>query len=395
MYFCSMKIKTRNTMKNIAEILKNAPKGLKLYSPVFGEAEFVEVSKKRGVWNIKVKDINGCIHYFDECGRYSNIGDCVLFPSKEHQTWDNWRGVIIPKCVGSVIVSEYKSVPFRWIVTKTGWVSLSTEDRRLTTFHEFCTLNLESGNDLRFATGEETEQCFNELERQGYKFVDGEVVEVVEKSVNYSGKWLVLGKSMSGVQSRDGYFLDLDEGDVFFCEGMSMFGLCNVVHERTGREFHIRPSLLREWTFKDAKNGDFIYDVYLDVIFIFSAKIGDEVRCSASVRKSQPENTIEINFINPGALDDYREIIDKAKFRPATAKEKQLLIRLIIERGYFLGPWTHKLYKRELPENTFNIHDFKCGDFVYGMSVRLVNNILAEKLTKITYHGRDKKHTGI
>lgn len=33
-------------MKNIAEILKDAPKGLKLYSPVFGEVEFLEIPGK-------------------------------------------------------------------------------------------------------------------------------------------------------------------------------------------------------------------------------------------------------------------------------------------------------------------------------------------------------------
>ena len=320
-------------MKNIAEILKNAPKGLKLYSLVFGEVEFIEVTDKNCCFGVSIKtqDNNGSIRYFDECGRYSNIGDCVLFPSKEHQTWDNWRGVIIPRCVGSVIVSEYKSVPFRWIITKTGWVSLSTEDRRLTAFYEFCTLNLDSGNDLRFATGEETEQCFNELERQGYKFVDG---EVVEKSVNYSGKWVVLTKSMSGVQSRDGAFLDLDEGDVFFCEGMSMFGLCNVVHERSGMEFKIRPSLLREWTIKDAKNGDFIYDEYLDSILILECIVSDYIFCHASVIKSLPNSFDQINNFPNLDVHLYSDIIDKAKFRPATAKEKQLLVRLIRERGY-------------------------------------------------------------
>jgi len=88
MYFCS--VKNKNIMVNITEILENAPKGLKLYSTVFGEVEFIEVTDKKSLFGVTVrtKDNNGSMRYFDEYGRYCKIGECVLFPSKEHQTWD-------------------------------------------------------------------------------------------------------------------------------------------------------------------------------------------------------------------------------------------------------------------------------------------------------------------
>lgn len=81
-------------MINIAKILKDAPKGMKLYSPLFGEVEFIE-----GESMITVKDINGVIHMFFTDGKFSNLTDaeCLLFPSKEVRTWEGWQAPVKPK----------------------------------------------------------------------------------------------------------------------------------------------------------------------------------------------------------------------------------------------------------------------------------------------------------
>ena len=72
---------------NIAEILKDAPEGTKLYSPLFGEVELKSVSD--GI--IKVK-LEASISTFYKDGRhyqsYPN-GECLLFPSKDKRNWDN------------------------------------------------------------------------------------------------------------------------------------------------------------------------------------------------------------------------------------------------------------------------------------------------------------------
>lgn len=74
---------------NIAEILKKCPKGMKLYSPLFGELElsFVEgehiscITKKRtcGLFTSDGK-------YF---GGYSDA-ECMLFPSKDQRDWSKF-----------------------------------------------------------------------------------------------------------------------------------------------------------------------------------------------------------------------------------------------------------------------------------------------------------------
>lgn len=90
------------TMTNIAEKLRYCPIGTKLYSPLFGEVEFVESESM-----ITVKDINGIIHMFFSDGKFCNLTDaeCLLFPSKEVRTWEHWEVPVEPKFkVGDWIV---------------------------------------------------------------------------------------------------------------------------------------------------------------------------------------------------------------------------------------------------------------------------------------------------
>jgi len=70
---------------NIAELLKDAPKGTKLYSPVCGECELLKVNNDDGF--IEVQDVdNETLEFFND-GRYYREGECLLFPSKEVRDW--------------------------------------------------------------------------------------------------------------------------------------------------------------------------------------------------------------------------------------------------------------------------------------------------------------------
>ena len=73
------------TKINIAEILRNKPRGIKLYSPIFGECEFCYVSKDTN--EICVKKHNGLKDIFDSKGLYYNTGEVMLFPSREMHDW--------------------------------------------------------------------------------------------------------------------------------------------------------------------------------------------------------------------------------------------------------------------------------------------------------------------
>ena len=85
-------------MKTVADYLKNAPKGTKLYSPIFGECTYKEIVDKDELIYV---DVNGDSYYFSPLGQYltpgSNFrnGECLLFPSKEVRDWNNYQ---LPSC---------------------------------------------------------------------------------------------------------------------------------------------------------------------------------------------------------------------------------------------------------------------------------------------------------
>ena len=84
---------------NIAEILRNKPHSIKLYSPIFGECTFCCVREDTN--DICVKKYNGVIEYFNSEGLYFALGEVMLFPSKEMRDWKkfSWKK-------GDVLVSN-------------------------------------------------------------------------------------------------------------------------------------------------------------------------------------------------------------------------------------------------------------------------------------------------
>ena len=80
-------------MVNISELLKDAPKGMKLYSPLFGEVRLVCVNCDN---NILVETEMHDSHYFAYNGVFRMSGcypnsECLLFPSKDCRTWEEWK----------------------------------------------------------------------------------------------------------------------------------------------------------------------------------------------------------------------------------------------------------------------------------------------------------------
>lgn len=77
---------------NIAEILKDCPKGTKLYSPVFGEVKLEDVINGQD-FSIYCITGNGDLDAFTSDGRiYSEYPDaeCILFPSRDQRDWSKF-----------------------------------------------------------------------------------------------------------------------------------------------------------------------------------------------------------------------------------------------------------------------------------------------------------------
>ena len=81
-----------NKNLNLVEILKNCPKGTKLYSPIFGEVEFECVNNSCGT--IMYKTNTGRIFDVTYEGKFfTNYydGECTLFPSKDQRDWSKFK----------------------------------------------------------------------------------------------------------------------------------------------------------------------------------------------------------------------------------------------------------------------------------------------------------------
>ena len=73
---------------NIAEILRNKPHGIKLYSPIFGDCTFCYIKDETS--DICVRRPYNEMSYFNFEGLYNTAGECLLFPSKKMRDWSKF-----------------------------------------------------------------------------------------------------------------------------------------------------------------------------------------------------------------------------------------------------------------------------------------------------------------
>ena len=72
---------------NISEILKDKPKGIRLYSPIFGDCTFSFIQGVTDAICVIAKDNR---EFFDYKGLYSPTGERQLFPSKNMRDWSKF-----------------------------------------------------------------------------------------------------------------------------------------------------------------------------------------------------------------------------------------------------------------------------------------------------------------
>ena len=83
-----------NENLNLVEILKDCPKGTKLYSTLFGDVKFERVYKKeKTMFPIEVKRSDGTIAAFMINGKFyfGYSGECTLFPSRDQRDWSKFK----------------------------------------------------------------------------------------------------------------------------------------------------------------------------------------------------------------------------------------------------------------------------------------------------------------
>lgn len=165
---------------NIAKILKNAPKGLELYSPLFGTCIFYSVVPSTQ----PTDDVNAeCIHvkyrgkdwYFNEYGEcfYEN-SECLLFPSQSHRTWEFWQTELLPKSVGSVVKLDGAGTKF---IIRKRELAETAEGSYL------CVTNREESCNLQYCDEQEAKLYMTLLNENGKMWSQskGEIVWISDK----------------------------------------------------------------------------------------------------------------------------------------------------------------------------------------------------------------------
>lgn len=156
---------------NIIEILKKVPLGTKLYSPICGECIFENVISNT-LFSVVAEGIK---YYFLEDGRYKLEGECCIFPSKDEKDWNKFQ-----------IFNNYKPGDIIYFVSKSNRKYINIlQDIKNNDLHNYVNLLINNNNnillvnvyfdidnikEIGFATKEEKEILFKEIENNGYKW---------------------------------------------------------------------------------------------------------------------------------------------------------------------------------------------------------------------------------
>lgn len=155
------------TKINIAELLENCPKGIKLYSPIFGDVYLCRVRPSLAVI-VRVSDRQEEFLYD---GRFGINGECMLFPSKENRDWSTFQRPFKDGDVVSVtgiswgigtwigIFKQYEEKSFE------SYCSLNTSG----VFRSTC-LRHHSLIGLHLANNEEKKKLFEAIKENGYQW---------------------------------------------------------------------------------------------------------------------------------------------------------------------------------------------------------------------------------
>lgn len=181
-----------NENLDLTEILKDCPKGTKLYSPALGECTLDALTDDK-TFPIRVKyktKHNTFSELFTENGYlFSNTinAECMLFPSKDQRDWSKWQRSFVK---GDILVS------------KAGNIVLCSHIDEAQLVHYHCLLNflgvLKIRNDVgvgyshgcTLANDFQKQKLFDALKKEGYewdaekkdlkkieeKFKDGDIV---------------------------------------------------------------------------------------------------------------------------------------------------------------------------------------------------------------------------
>lgn len=173
---------------NVAEILKNKPVGLKLYSNTFGYISFNVVHKDK-IYFLSEDDYT---HSVKSNGKMYDDGECVIFPSKEMRDWEKfaWKkgDVLVCKDNSHILFEKFNDDTYTtftgklyYQATKAGYSYAHTRNLAMT--QDF---DIEKDDDaqtyintIEEKLGGKLNRETLEVEKAQHEFKDGDIVHDV------------------------------------------------------------------------------------------------------------------------------------------------------------------------------------------------------------------------
>ena len=326
-----------NENLNLVEILKDCPRGTKLYSTIFGEAIFdnVAIGKTHPIV-IRLKD--GSRKSFSAEGKLYIMydGECTLFPSKNQRDWSKFN----PKKEGFITPCEFKDGD---IVATNSGLQVFILQRPKSNKEGYFYIGYDFGlNDIfhageckfnRLSTEEEKQKLFDAIKKRGYKWnAETKTLEkFVEPRFNV-GDWVVFIKSKSvyRVEKKENYEYTLR----YILGGSMCLPFSN-------------EELIREWTIEDAKDGDVL--ACNEEILLFKSYSSLQGRISLYCWYNGNTN----NFHSKEVIDIL--LTTRNKVCPATKEQRDAMMKAMNDACYKWNAETKTLDKLIKPK-------FKVGD---------------------------------
>lgn len=175
-----------NKNLDLKEILKDCPKGTKLYSIILGDVYFERIDElNQPTYPIRIKTCMGLITGVTKRGLddFFYDGECTLFPSKDQRDWSKWN---LPFKDGDIIFTQLED---KWLSIFKGYnnercntyVDLNIEKNRFFDDTPYLCDNSQI-KEQRLATEEEKKHLFDVIREKGYTWnTDTKTLEKIHK----------------------------------------------------------------------------------------------------------------------------------------------------------------------------------------------------------------------
>ena len=335
---------------DLTKILKDCPKGWKLYSPILGEVDFLKI--RNDLYPIVTIQDFHTTSFTKEGFYYADVdGECILFPSKDQRDWSKFTAPWYKK---------ERDVFIAWLEEKCKkeYVLKSSKDEDVRKFMQYIEkqakaydLNLPNRSYDIYAFAKDLlawlEKKGEQEEPQVYETEDGEIITYSEtdgyKFVEpnfHEGDWVVN-------KFGDSWHIDsIDKKNYQVSDGKGNYNYFPISKQD---EMHL-------WTIKDAKTGDVLANdhhilILKELVYDWSSNgTPYSVKAYCGIK---PNGNFEIgkdNWCFCGTLH----------ILPATKEQRDALMKAMNDARYEWNDKTktlEKLIKPKFDPKTLNLFD--------------------------------------